>query len=281
MLWQKTQVYDVDQERSFYVSYLSILQPKIQQGVYHATVSREKVGFYDAKEVAIQKIDDVWTIIGEVEGRMCPSDHPFLTKLEKEYIAVARKILAQLDDQFCLDISLDTETDSDHQSSLVAGTLFTMKQGKTPTFYPDESALDHIPGAGIIERYAEIFSGTVGVEFDESGILNGDFEMQIAVDGLSIKHNIDDWILEVTSSFAENEWQHGVSLTVPSDTERNIVDRLKFEGKSPSEKLAFDCSESPFDTEFPKMALGAVSVISVTAGDEGSLVYSLNPAEVR
>jgi hypothetical protein len=281
MLWQRTSVFDPQDAKTVYVSYLAAVQPDLAKEIYRATVSDEPIGFYNARNVLVGKVDGQWTLLGAAEDLPSPQDHPFLKIYENGYLSIARNILALLNDEFLLEILIDTETDSDLRSKVTAGIMYTAKTNKKSLIYPDESCLDHVPGARYLERNADFFADAMGVESDPQGFIPGDFIMQVGLDSLSLKYQIGDWALAITSGLADGNWSHEVAFTTPSLADLNILDVLKFEAKSSQDKLAFSCTDSPFNLTFPKLAQAEVPVIEVRQDEAGRYVYRLDPAELR
>src|SRR3546814_2682343 len=70
------------------------------------------------------------------------------------YIAIVRSILAMLDDQYELAVNAAVETDSNDRWELAAFTQSRARAGCTPSFFPDETALEFIPGSRMVERTA-------------------------------------------------------------------------------------------------------------------------------
>src|SRR3546814_4351008 len=155
MLWQRTPVYDPASGKTLYVRHLSAHQPDIEREIYRAAVCEQEIGHTAVKEVVVGKIAGRWTVYQSAEGRAEPTDHPFLNRYKNDYIAIVRSILAMLDDQYELAVIAAVETDSNDRWELAAFTQYRARAGCSPSFFPDETALDFIPGSRMVERNAD------------------------------------------------------------------------------------------------------------------------------
>src|SRR3546814_10398532 len=79
------------------------------------------------------------------------------------YIAIVRSILAMLDDQYELAVIAAVETDSNDRWELAAFTQYRARDGCSPSFFLDETALDFIPGSRMVERKEATFPLTMGL----------------------------------------------------------------------------------------------------------------------
>src|SRR3546814_15033824 len=83
-----------------------------------------------------------------------------------------------LDDQYELAVIAAVETDSNDRWELAAFTQYRARAGCSPSFFPDETALDFIPGSRMVERNADTFPLTMGLTA-EDGCIPADFEMTV------------------------------------------------------------------------------------------------------
>lgn len=279
MLWRSIPILKRETGETFYAYGLEILQPFIHEGVYRARVTPELIGARDLQTMLVKKEGDEWIAMGPSPDLLGPDAHPFLSRHENEYLAVVRNILKLLDNQFSLLIEINAETDSDHHTSIVAGTHFSPRLGKGMQIYPEQSVLDHVPGMRSIDRYAEDFASTIGIETDSHGGLNGDFRMTIDSDSFEIGSEIDGWSLIATSKMSEQIWTHELQLIVPPLSNSNIIEELKFAGLSPSDRLVKCCEGSPYSENFPKIVTGKYKVLDIENDVLGGYIFTLEPSE--
>src|SRR3546814_11657509 len=96
-----------------------------------------------------------------------------------------------LDDQYELAVIAAVETDSNDRWELAAFTQYRARAGCSPSFFPDETALDFIPGSRMVERNADTFPLTMGLTA-EDGCIPGEFEMTVGLSSLSLSYEVDD-----------------------------------------------------------------------------------------
>src|SRR3546814_16643813 len=89
-----------------------------------------------------------------------------------------------LDDQYELAVIAAVETDSNDRWELAAFTQYRARAGCSPSFFPDETALDFIPGSRMVERRAEPFPWTMGLT-PEAGRIPGAVEITVGLSSLS------------------------------------------------------------------------------------------------
>lgn len=164
--------------------------------------------------------------------------HPDLNAIEMDYILKAREVIEKIGPS-CLEVIFLAETDEDGciipKTDATFYNLNVTTGGKTTCV--SQFLLDMIPGVRGLERRAELFWPTLGLQHEDYSATSGHYTLIITKDGFRLA--INEWQAEFSfeSQFVDDVWIHHTVLAAPLDlpTQKDLSTTEMFEagcGKS-------------------------------------------------
>lgn len=277
-------VYDYGSGENLLVAELCLYQPELAHGRWRAILSDKPFSQLQTVPRLCEKEDGRWVALGPSPILRDAIVHPDLSDFAAEYLQAAMLVFDDIPTGRTLFVDFGSESDSDHKWTDYAMVYFHSGYGIEGPVVSD-SYLDFLPGYRALERRGPALVPSFGLAH-EDGQIRGNANWHISPNKVEFSYDIDDEVncsLLLTSERNGDEWNHSTTILIVRANVGNVIDDLRFAGKSPEDQFKDHVIQNDllFKKAFPALARGDTLPTNVEHREDNQILFHFAPGTLR